>query len=578
MLIAIGLLTFITWLTYGYCIRNSGFVSDDIEGLQNWDGKVKQPNYGFINKWILLKLFGKRSDTNHFFSILVHNANVILLFLFLQSFSNPTVALYASILFAVHPIGTQAVAWISGRGYPIGLFFTLFLLNTATIYAPQVLNLASAVSVGSYVGFGVLVSVLYYLSVNAQFACLATFLILAFMGQYLLSAVGLALSLLCGMGIIREVINLRKGTFKEQNLGNSTYLKPQKVIVALKSLAYYTYLCLFPKRLGLYHTFFYHYSEKTEQEDRWFWMGLVLALGALGGAIWGSNIVRLGILWYIAYLVIFLNWITIHQFVSERYVYIPNIGLCILLAIILQNYPILLAILATAYMVRTWVNLPSYKDEVMFYQSNIWNFPNSEVAFANLGVVYMRCQLVGSALEMWQISANINPDYDVAHYNIHSILKSRGDLLNAKTSLEKALKAKCCHFKDQWTKELEELNREIGFLAEANEIRKQLTGFEKDPAKKDKATELRSRLDAIGGIQKALEEQRQKNIQLIQQDESLLTAKMTQVRVAKDTFSKPITGEQFLKVRTQNMDIIKQGLSQLVEVKNAQTNGGIQKG
>jgi hypothetical protein len=39
------------------------------------------------------------------------------------------VALFTAILFAVHPVCIQAVGWISGRGYPISLFFMLLGLH-----------------------------------------------------------------------------------------------------------------------------------------------------------------------------------------------------------------------------------------------------------------------------------------------------------------------------------------------------------------------------------------------------------------------------------------------------------------
>ena len=37
-------LTLVVWITYWHCI-NSGFVSDDIEGLQGYDGKLKKFDY-----------------------------------------------------------------------------------------------------------------------------------------------------------------------------------------------------------------------------------------------------------------------------------------------------------------------------------------------------------------------------------------------------------------------------------------------------------------------------------------------------------------------------------------------------
>lgn len=122
------LLTILTWLTY-WGILNCGFVSDDIEGVANYDGKLKKFDYGHLNKWLIYKLCDKSPRRHHIFNVLLHNANVILLFSFLITFVSIKVALFTAILFAVHPVCIQAVGWISGRGYPISLFFMLLGLH-----------------------------------------------------------------------------------------------------------------------------------------------------------------------------------------------------------------------------------------------------------------------------------------------------------------------------------------------------------------------------------------------------------------------------------------------------------------
>mgnify|MGYP001607650870 CR=1 FL=1 len=299
LLFYILFLTALTWITYWHCI-NAGFVSDDIEGLQGYDGKLKKFDYGHLNKWLLYKLLDKSPRRNHLFSIFLHNANVVLLFSFLITFIPLKLAFYTCVLFAIHPVCIQSVGWISGRGYPISLFFCLLGFNwvaiaqNRSIFAPEALQ--SLIFGLGVVGYGIL----YYISTTAQFAVLATFALQAFLGNYFLAIMGFIISLMAGLGIIKEVIGLRTNVFKEQNLALSTKFKPQKIIVAIKSLAYYTRLCIFPKRLGLYHTYEYHYSEKTEKEDKWFWLGFIILLGFIAGFWFGNNIIRFAIVWYFA--------------------------------------------------------------------------------------------------------------------------------------------------------------------------------------------------------------------------------------------------------------------------------------
>lgn len=429
------------------------------------------------------------------------------------------------------------------------------------------------------IGYGLI----YYLAINAQFAVLATFIIQAFFGNYFLAIIGVCLSSIMIVNIVKEVINIRVKVFKEQNLGASTIFKLAKIIVVIKSLAYYTRLCLFPKRMGLYHTYEYHYSEKTEQENKWFWWGFVLLLGMIGGFWFGNTIIRFGILWYLAYLFIFLNWITIHQFVSERYVYIPVIGICVLVAygisildgLFFNSFPVIFALITGIALMRTWAHLSTYQDEVAFYQSNIWNFPDSEVAFANLGVVFTRCNLIGSAMDMWMVSTKINPDYDVGHYNLHSLWKQRGDLKKAKEFLEKAIQSKSCHFRELWAKELEQLNHEINYVNERNKLLQQINELSKDIANKEMVEKITLQLTAIDNIHKKFEESKNQNLVLVQQEEKQLKEKLVNLEKIRANLSQPVNIEDLVKIRDQNFILVKETVNKMLEKINEATKGGI---
>lgn len=413
-----------------------------------------------------------------------------------------------------------------------------------------------------------LFSSLYYLSITAQFASLATFAIQAFLGNHYLAIIGFLISGLAGLGIIKSVIGNRTAVFKEQNLGLSTKFNIAKIIVAIKTLGYYTKLCVFPKRMGLYHTFEYHYSTSTEKEDKWFWGGFVVLVCFITGFWFGNYAVRFAILWYFAYIFIFLNWITIHQFVSERYVYIPVIGICLLMALALQYSPIIFAFVVGLYLMRTWVHLPTYQDEVLYYQSNIWNFPDSEVAFSNLGVVYLRLNLYGSAMDMWAISIKINPNYDVGYYNISSCLRQKGDLVKAREFLAKAVNCPQCHFKDAWDRELAQLDHELNYVKELNELADKLNKLEKDPTKTQEVINIKQQLEQVNNIHKIFEDNKNKNLTYIQQEENGLKTKLIQLEKSKEEVSKPFTSEQLVEARDKNFMIIKSAVDNMCKPEN----------
>jgi tetratricopeptide (TPR) repeat protein len=76
-------------------------------------------------------LFGERPAGYHAVNAVLHAATALLVFLLgLQALGRPAPALAAGLLFAVHPVHVEVVAWISGRSdLLLGLFLTLALAS-----------------------------------------------------------------------------------------------------------------------------------------------------------------------------------------------------------------------------------------------------------------------------------------------------------------------------------------------------------------------------------------------------------------------------------------------------------------
>lgn len=125
----------LSFLAYWGAIHN-GFVIDDQEGILQYDGKLQGWDFGRLTKWLWYRFFQKHPRRHHFFSVLIHSANVVLLYTFLGTLFPQNIALYTSILFAIHPVNVQSVAWASARGYPLGLFYSLLGLNMLRMVFP----------------------------------------------------------------------------------------------------------------------------------------------------------------------------------------------------------------------------------------------------------------------------------------------------------------------------------------------------------------------------------------------------------------------------------------------------------
>lgn len=499
----------VLWITYSYLLIKGGFVSDDLAGIEQYDGTLLYPNdegktnekkevikirkvtYGTLSKWVRYHLCGGHFPSRHHYrkpdgslgesipsgkvpshhhalSIVCQSIAVVLLYQFLLSITTPKVALLTTLLFIVHPTCLQAVAWPSAIGYILSLICICASLNiSAWTYAHQ--DLGSII-----IGLAGL-SFFQVWGVYAQGIPMFTWVILLALGQWQMAIVAFLFSSLTSAINLRGYIVHRKEEFKKQHMEQSTSFNWRKPIVALKTIAYYAYLSVWPACLGLYHEWGFHYDKKMELIDWRAVCGFIIVVLSAILAFHGGIAVKVAVLWFYCFLFLFLNWITAQQWVTERYLYIPVIGASLLVTIALSSFPAVYWFIFGMLLCRTLTHIATYDNELRFYLSNTWNFPKSEVAFGNLGVAYATMGLSGASNDMWVISSTINKEYDVPHYNIYSRMKSQGFLLIQNGAyeqglqsiaqsipvLDKVLACKVLHFPEMWKKERDEL---IGIL------------------------------------------------------------------------------------------------------------------
>lgn len=486
----------ICWI---YCIKGL-FVSDDIEGIAKFsesfrpqqiqpDGKVIEekefrtyeengktwrmtqfnnsvPFPGSFIRWIRLQIgkkwtsLGKNlkghevmgyiqdPQRHHLLNIFVQGINLVLTYFMLNKLFGAEIAFLTTALFAVYPVGCQTVAWISGIGYLTCLTGILLVINLV-LCLPENIYTLLGVAVGTT------------LSSSGLLVGSALWVILLLLGkpQYALFALVPGLVILLKQG--KMAVDFRRNIFREQNMGRSTYVNPRKIIVIVKTLYYYFKMIVFPKRLGLFHKWGYHYEEPLERVDPMFWKGLVFLCGlSIPLTLVSSPFpVQFGIIWFLVFLYPFINLITAQQFVADRYLFIPSLGYCLVLSFLLKDYPTVYAFILGIMLMRTWVHLPTFENEIKLYLSNIFNFPDSEVAYGNLGVICASKGLNNWAIDAWKEAARINDFYDVPHYNLYSAYKSNRLFNEARAELEKCLNAKTVHFEKKWKEEMAKLER-----------------------------------------------------------------------------------------------------------------------
>ena len=334
------LITFLHLLTWGYCVvAKLGFVSDDIEGgakfsdrfiqekdpqgnvvkeykiddyeieykgkkikIKNtkWNPAIEFP--GCLLRWFRIN-WGKKfeklgentkghpiygwvqsSRRHHLLNLIVQELNLILGYNLIAHLFGAKLALFSMLLFAVHPCGVQTVGWISGINYLFSLFGALLTFNLSLylhnpyVYIP-VITFTSAISC------------LTLLPGALNWA------ILLFLGKGNAAIIAGIVSLFVLLRQGREVLTYRSNAFKEQKMGKSTTVYWRKIIVMVKTFWYYVRLIPFPKRLGLFHTWGYHFDEKLEHIDRDFWAGAISLLGYGVAVLYSPPPVQFGLIW-----------------------------------------------------------------------------------------------------------------------------------------------------------------------------------------------------------------------------------------------------------------------------------------
>lgn len=502
-----SIISFLYIVCWSYCFTLKGWVSDDIQGIAAFSDRFLQQKDQFGNivkeekidsyeierkdkdgkpirikncgwnpaiefpgcflRWLRLNLgksFGKIGENSkghivygwiqsaqkhHALNLLIQLANLFLGYNFLSHLFGAKLAFLSILVFAVHPCGVQTVAWISGINYLFSVFGALLTFNTV-LYVHNPYLLIPAIT------FTSLISCLTLLPGSFNWV------ILLLLGQWNAAIVAGLVGLFTILRQGKEVVTYRTKAFKEQQMGKSTTIYWRKVIIMVKTFWYYCRLIPFPKRLGLFHVWGYHFDEPVEHIDKEFWLGLISLIAYGLGIYYLPWPVKFGLIWSGIYLLTFSNFITAQQFVSERYAFYSTFGFALVLAYYLQNYPIVLAFLIGIAVMRIWVHLPTFQNEVRFYESNWFNFPDSEVAMGNLGVAYLNHGMANKALDTWQEASRQNKFYDVPWYNLYSLCKQNGDIQGARRFLKMCLDAKTVHFPDQWKREMAELDNLIG--------------------------------------------------------------------------------------------------------------------
>lgn len=360
----------------------------------------------------------------HAVNVLVHLANILLVYVLVRSLSQHTgIALIVAALFAVHPLQVEAVAWVSSLSI---LLSSLFYLASLIVY----LAYAKSGRMSHLAG----VWGLFLLALLAKSSAATLPLVLGVIDMYLkrrpvrrvlLEKIPFVL-LSVVFGAIAMYARGGAGHLQDFAL---RYSLLERVCIVCYSGLWYVGKLFYPADLSAFYPF-------PGKPHGWlpilFYLAPVIVAG-LAVAIWYSGrhrrLLAFAALFMVASLVLVLQVVPISELmVCDRYAYIPCIGLFFLAgtlvvrkysqglawkAMTLASLAVVLGLLghATFHRIEVWKDSLTLWNDVISKRTDLW------VAYMNRGLAKAEAGHHEAAIADLDAALRLNPHSDVALNN-----------------------------------------------------------------------------------------------------------------------------------------------------------------
>jgi len=446
--LTLAFLAFLALATYANSFFN-GFVSDDVgvflksENFKHLSSVFSGPAHFSLSAFFQYAAFhigGLHPFTFRIINILSHLGCIFLIYLLLSLSMNKRVATIAASLFAVHPILTESVSWISGGLYAMYAFF--FLLSFLFYLFSK--------SNKKYFKYAV---VFFVLSVLSSEKALALFLVFALyefsFGNLKYSwrkvmpffSISFFLLLLYVLKIGSRVSSVESQSY--QTGGGGMYNPFIQLPVAIGS---YLKLIFWPAQLTLYQT------EMSFSQGQ-FILLVLITFAFLSAVIWSWRKNRNVFFWLVFFVITLLPTLTpfkISWIVAERYVYLGTLGIIVAVAMLFDRILKLnenakmvgyfaLVVIVASLSVRTIIRNKDWKSEDTLWIATAQVAPSGQQIHNNLGDVYARQGDLPKAVEEFQKAIEINPNYADAYHNLANTYQQMGQLDLAIEDYQKAL-------------------------------------------------------------------------------------------------------------------------------------------
>lgn len=384
-------------------------------------------------------LWGQNPLGYHLNALFIHISITILIYLILISALSNRLSLMTALLFAVHPVHTEAISFITTSFDEIGVLF-LFISFYLYVNAKDQRTYTASIVFSGLAFFTYEITLTLPLILVLYDYCFGR-LDREKLRRYL-PFVGLALFYLFVRFPVLEIGARRPGYW-----GGSLYLT---ILAMSKAFIEYIRVSVIPLNLSVYHD--------ISVPDTIFETGVLLSLSLLVifaaitlKAHKRSKVTVFGVSWFFITLLPVSNIIPFQTLMAERYLYLPSMGFCLLLAVMVdwtyqrleedkQIIPMAFLVFVLIFYSATTIDRNSdWRDDLSLWTQTIKTNPSNYAAHLNLGSAYGADGAYEEALIEFERALELAPDNPLVHNGLGIIYHRKGSYELATVEYKRAL-------------------------------------------------------------------------------------------------------------------------------------------
>lgn len=442
---------FTNWDDDLYVVDNIFIQELSIENFKIWCTQPFVANYQpitMLSYAINYAISGLNPWGYHFTNLLFHLANTILVFFwaYYVAKKNYIVGLIVALLFAVHPLRVESVAWIAERK---DVLYTFFLIPSLILYNKYLEKLENKYLITCFI--------LFVLSVLSKPAAVVLPILLLLSDFYFYRTWNIKIIL---EKIPFFIISLLMGVFtlkaQEEAIGDSYNLFNQLLFACYGFMMYFVKL-LFPINLSAN----YPYPD-IKNLPATYYLGFLFVVLVISLCIYslkkGNRTFTFGVLFYLINLALVLQLVSVGTaIIAERYSYVPHIGILFLIGILCnqlienprysfknakQVVGITVITIALLFSGLTFARCKVWKNSEVLWSDVINKYKNIPVAYNNRGNYYRVNKQLDKALADYNQAITLKSDYELAYNNRGNVHFNKGEFKEAIEDYNIVLKSK----------------------------------------------------------------------------------------------------------------------------------------